>query len=62
MKKENEIEKICRMFKRRNEIIRYNNSCIIETVSFYEGFILELIIEPFFFNKEYYKYKELKKF
>lgn len=62
MKKEDEIEKMCRMFKRRNEIIRHNNSCIIETISFYEGFILELIIEPFFFNKKYYKYKELKKF
>lgn len=59
---EKEIERISRIFERRSKIIRHNNSCIIETISFYENFLLRFIIEPYFFNKSYDEMKELKKF
>jgi hypothetical protein len=48
-----EIEKVNRIFERRHKIIRHNNCCIIDTISFYENFLLNNIIKPYIFNDNY---------
>lgn len=57
-----EIEKITKLFERRDRIIRNNNSCIMEITLFYENFLLSNIIVPFFFNRNYNEYKEFNKY
>lgn len=57
-----EIAKVSSDFERINQIIRYNNSYIIELISFYENFILEKIIKPFYFNENINNYKKMNDF
>lgn len=53
---ENELkdfEKTIRLFERRHKIIRHNNCCIIETISFYENVLLNNIIKPYLFTENF---------
>ena len=49
-------------FEIKNNIIQRNNSYIIQTISFYENVLLNLIIKPFLFNDNYGKYKNISDF
>jgi len=62
MVNEAEMNKIMRLFERRQKIIRHNNSCVIETVAFYENFLLFHIIKPYFFNNNYDNCEKIKKY
>lgn len=53
---------VIKLFDRRHNIIRHNNSCIVETVSFYEDFLFFSIIKPFFLKESYDKYGKIQKF
>lgn len=44
----------------RNKIILHNNNCIIEIIAFYEQVLLNDIIKPFIFNKNYDTYSEIR--
>lgn len=50
------------LFKRREKILQYNNSCILETVISYEKFFLDNIIRRAYFNDDSLKSKQLTKF
>ncbi len=42
-----------KLLEGRNKIIQNNNTCIIETIAFYEYALLDDIIKPYLFNENY---------
>lgn len=56
------MDDVGRMFQRRGKIIRHNNYAILETLIFYENFLLYQIITPYFFNNNFKKSKQFEKF